>query len=339
MRGGGRDRGHRRRGADPHGEGVDTHIHFICPQQAYDALAGDVTTFVGGGTGRPPAPAPPPAPPARATSRSCSRRRTRSRSTSASPARATPQREDSQLDQFAASARRPQAARRTGAPRRRGSELRPRPRRAGRRAGHHPHRHAQRVVRGRAHHRRLQGPHHPHLPLRAPAANARHPPRLRQANVLQAPGPTRPHPSTPSTISSTCSWSATTPRPREAADVAASPRAASAGETIAAEDVLHDLGRHDGIISSDSQAMGRVGEVITRTWQTADKMRAQRGRLPEERGENDSFHRIRRYIAKYTVNPAVRPRDGARDRQRRARQARRPRAPGAPRCSGSSPRW
>jgi urease subunit alpha len=75
------------------------------------------------------------------------------------------------------------------------------------------------------------------------------------------------------------------------------------GETIAAEDVLHDLGAIS-IISSDSQAMGRVGEVITRTWQTADKMRGQRGRLPGEQGENDNL-RIRRYVAKYTINPAV----------------------------------
>src|SRR6201999_475140 len=75
------------------------------------------------------------------------------------------------------------------------------------------------------------------------------------------------------------------------------------GETIAAEDVLHDLGAIS-IISSDSQAMGRVGEVITRTWQTADKMREQRGRLPEEGGAPDNL-RIRRYIAKYTVNPAI----------------------------------
>ncbi len=75
------------------------------------------------------------------------------------------------------------------------------------------------------------------------------------------------------------------------------------GETIAAEDILHDLGAIS-MMSSDSQAMGRVGEVITRTWQTAHKMRAQRGRLPGERGENDNL-RIRRYVAKYTVNPAV----------------------------------
>lgn len=74
-------------------------------------------------------------------------------------------------------------------------------------------------------------------------------------------------------------------------------------ETIAAEDVLHDMGVFS-MISSDSQAMGRVGEVIIRTWQTADKMKKQRGRLPEEKGENDNF-RVKRYIAKYTINPAI----------------------------------
>jgi urease subunit alpha len=58
------------------------------------------------------------------------------------------------------------------------------------------------------------------------------------------------------------------------------------------------------MISSDSQAMGRVGEVITRTWQTADKMKKQRGRLPEESGDNDNF-RVKRYIAKYTINPGI----------------------------------
>jgi urease subunit alpha len=75
------------------------------------------------------------------------------------------------------------------------------------------------------------------------------------------------------------------------------------GETIAAEDILHDLGAIS-IISSDSQAMGRIGEVITRTWQTADKMRTQRGTLPGETAGNDNL-RIRRYIAKYTINPAI----------------------------------
>jgi urease subunit alpha len=74
-------------------------------------------------------------------------------------------------------------------------------------------------------------------------------------------------------------------------------------ETIAAEDILHDLGAFS-MISSDSQAMGRVGEVLIRTWQTADKMKRQRGRLAEERGDNDNA-RVKRYIAKYTINPAV----------------------------------
>ncbi len=74
-------------------------------------------------------------------------------------------------------------------------------------------------------------------------------------------------------------------------------------ETIAAEDILHDMGAFS-IIASDSQAMGRVGEVLIRTWQTADKMKKQRGRLPEETGDNDNL-RVRRYIAKYTINPAI----------------------------------
>jgi urease subunit alpha len=75
------------------------------------------------------------------------------------------------------------------------------------------------------------------------------------------------------------------------------------GETIAAEDVLHDLGALS-IVASDSQAMGRVGEVICRTWQTAAKMKDERGMLPEEHGKSDNF-RIRRYVAKYTINPAI----------------------------------
>ena len=74
-------------------------------------------------------------------------------------------------------------------------------------------------------------------------------------------------------------------------------------ETIAAEDILHDLGAFS-MISSDSQAMGRVGEVVTRTWQTAHKKKLQRGSLPEDPAEHDNF-RIKRYIAKYTINPAL----------------------------------
>src|SRR5438874_6417658 len=74
-------------------------------------------------------------------------------------------------------------------------------------------------------------------------------------------------------------------------------------ETIAAEDILHDMGAFS-MMSSDSQAMGRVGEVVIRTWQTADKMRKQRGRLKEEKGDNDNV-RVKRYVAKYTINPAI----------------------------------
>ncbi|WP_417273467.1 urease subunit alpha [Celeribacter halophilus] len=74
-------------------------------------------------------------------------------------------------------------------------------------------------------------------------------------------------------------------------------------ETIAAEDILHDIGAFS-IIASDSQAMGRVGEVLIRTWQTADKMKKQRGRLSDETGDNDNL-RVKRYIAKYTINPSI----------------------------------
>jgi urease subunit alpha len=74
-------------------------------------------------------------------------------------------------------------------------------------------------------------------------------------------------------------------------------------ETIAAEDILHDMGAFS-IIASDSQAMGRVGEVLIRTWQTADKMKRQFGRLAGEKGDNDNL-RARRYVAKYTINPAI----------------------------------
>jgi urease subunit alpha len=74
-------------------------------------------------------------------------------------------------------------------------------------------------------------------------------------------------------------------------------------ETIAAEDILHDLGVFS-MIASDSQAMGRIGEVVTRTWQTAHKMKVQRGALPQDSDRNDNF-RVKRYIAKYTINPAI----------------------------------
>src|SRR3974377_71862 len=74
-------------------------------------------------------------------------------------------------------------------------------------------------------------------------------------------------------------------------------------ETIAAEDILHDLGAIS-MMSSDSQAMGRIGEVVTRTWQTAHKMKVQRGPLPADSSRNDN-ERVKRYVSKYTINPAI----------------------------------
>ena len=96
-------------------------------------------------------------------------------------------------------------------------------------------------------------------------------------------------------------------------------------ETMAAEDVLHDLGAIS-MMSSDSQAMGRIGEVICRTWQTADKMKQQRGALRRRRVPGNDNLRVRRYIAKYTINPAIA--HGIADARRldRGRQAGRPRA-------------
>jgi urease subunit alpha len=82
-----------------------------------------------------------------------------------------------------------------------------------------------------------------------------------------------------------------------------SPRARIRKETIAAEDILQNLGALS-IVSSDSQAMGRVGEVISRRWQTVDKIKYQFGPLPEEKGDNDNF-RARCYVAKYTINAAI----------------------------------
>ena len=95
-------------------------------------------------------------------------------------------------------------------------------------------------------------------------------------------------------------------------------------ETIAAEDILHDIGALS-MMSSDSQAMGRLGEVIIRTWQTADKMKKQRGRLKEEKGDNDNV-RAKRYVAKYTINPAIAHGVSKHHRLGREGQARRPRA-------------
>ena len=99
-------------------------------------------------------------------------------------------------------------------------------------------------------------------------------------------------------------------------------------ETIAAEDILHDMGALS-MMSSDSQAMGRIGEVITRTWQTAHKMKVQRGSLPEDKGAGNDNFRVKRYVAKYTINPAIAHGVVEAHRLGRGRQARRSRAVGA----------
>ena len=124
-----------------------------------------------------------------------------------------------------------------------------------------------------------------------------------EANVIPAStGPTRPY--TVNTLDEALDMLMITHNlDRRIAEDVAFAESRIRKETIAAEDILHDLGALS-IMSSDSQAMGRVAEVITRTWQTADKMKKQFGRLSEEQGANDNL-RVRRFVAKYTINPAI----------------------------------
>jgi urease subunit alpha len=124
-----------------------------------------------------------------------------------------------------------------------------------------------------------------------------------EANVIpSSTGPTRPY--TVNTLDEALDMLMITHHlDRHVAEDVAFAESRIRKETIAAEDILHDMGALS-IMSSDSQAMGRVGEVVIRTWQTADKMKKQFGQLSEEKGSNDNF-RARRYVAKYTINPAV----------------------------------
>ena len=206
-----------------------------------------------------------------------------------------------------------------------GDRLLPDRRRRVRRAGDDPHRHAERERLRRGHDRGHQraAPSTPSTP-RAPAAATRRTSSRSAAlpNVIpSSTNPTRPY--TVNTIAEHLDMLMVCHHlsPAIPEDIAFA-ESRIRKETIAAEDILHDLGAFS-IISSDSQAMGRVGEVPIRTWQTADKMKRQRGRLPEESGDNDNF-RVRRYIAKYTINPAIAHGLSPRDRLRRGRQARRP---------------
>ncbi len=284
--------------------GVDTHIHFICPQQAYEALASGVTTFVGGGTG-----------PATGTCATTSTPGARHialmlQATDALPlnigltGKGNTSREDGLLDQIGAGAV--------------GLKL------------HEDWGTTPATIRcalGLAEREDVQVTIHTdtlnesgyvddsiaafegrtiHTYHSEGAGGGHAPDILRvcgEPNVLpSSTNPTRPH--TVNTLDEHLDMLMVCHHlDREIPEDVAFAESRIRGETIAAEDVLHDLGAIS-IISSDSQAMGRVGEVITRTWQTADKMRAQRGRLPDERGENDN-QRIRRYVAKYTINPAI----------------------------------
>ena len=157
----------------------------------------------------------------------------------------------------------------------------------------------------RGYHRRLQGPQHPRLPYRRrrrrPCAGYHQGvrPGQRPAQLDQSDAPF-----TVNTVDEHLDMLMVCHHldPRIPEDVAFA-ESRIRRETIAAEDILHDIGAFS-MISSDSQAMGRVGEVIIRTWQTADKMKRQRGALGEEQGDNDNF-RVKRYIAKYTINPAL----------------------------------
>ena len=160
----------------------------------------------------------------------------------------------------------------------------------------------------RGHHGGVQGPRHPHLShrRRRRRSRARHHQGVRRTNVLpSSTNPTRPY--TVNTVDEHLDMLMVCHHldPGIAEDVAFA-ESRIRRETIAAEDILHDLGAFS-MMSSDSQAMGRVGEVITRTWQTAHKMKVQRGPLPAdaERGGKTTISACKRYVAKYTINPAI----------------------------------
>jgi urease subunit alpha len=284
--------------------GIDTHIHFICPQQIEEALMSGVTTMIGGGTG-----------PATGTNATTCTSGPWHLARMLQAADAFPMNigftgkgnaslPEPLIEQVKAGAIGLKLHEDWGTTPGEHRQL-PERRRPVRRAGGDPHRHPQRVRLRRNHPRRLQGPHHPHLPhrrrRRRPCAG--HHQGLRFPNVLpSSTNPTRPF--TRNTIDEHLDMLMVCHHldPSIAEDVAFA-ESRIRRETIAAEDILHDLGAFS-MISSDSQAMGRVGEVITRTWQTADKMKKQRGALPGDGEGNDNF-RAKRYIAKYTINPAI----------------------------------
>ncbi len=303
---------------------IDAHVHFICPQLVDEALASGITTLVGGGTG--------PAEGSKATTITpgrlapgpdVRRRWTPTRSTSGCSARATRSTAASMHDQLRGRRARLQDPRGLGRDPRRDRRL-PGGLRGDRCPTRPAHRHVERGGVRRA---------TPSPPSRA-AACTRTTPKARaagtrptssrvvsQPNILpRSTNPTRPH--TVNTVEEHLDMlmvchhlNPAVPEDLAFAESRIRP------STIAAEDVLHDLGAIS-IISSDSQAMGRIGEVVLRTWQTAHVMKRRRGTLPGD-GRADN-HRARRYVAKYTINPAVAQGLDGLDRFGRGGQARRP---------------
>ena len=285
--------------------GIDAHIHFICPQQIEEALMSGVTTMIGGGTG-----------PATGTA-----------ATTCTPgpwhihrmlqaAEAFPMNlgflgkgnvslPDPLREQVAAGRHGPQAARGLGH-HAGGDRQLPGGRRRDGRAGRDPHRYAERIgLRGNHAWPRSRAARSTPITPKAPAAATRRTSSGRAASrtcCRRPPIPTRPY--TVNTIDEHLDMLMVCHHldPGIAEDVAFA-ESRIRRETIAAEDILHDLGAFS-MMSSDSQAMGRVGEVIMRTWQTAHKMSVQRGALPQDQERNDNF-RVKRYIAKYTINPAM----------------------------------
>jgi urease subunit alpha len=286
--------------------GFDAHIHFICPQQIEDALHSGITTMLGGGTG-----------PAHGTlATTCTPGAVAHRADAAKRPRRFPMNLGLRRQGQRQPARRPggtgprrglraETARGLGHHPRR-HRLLPVGGRGNRRAGDDPHRHAQRI--------RLRREHAPAIAGRTihafhtEGAGGGHAPDIikvcragQHPAVLDQPDDAlhRQH------DRGTSRHADGLPPPQ----IARSPRMwplpnrRIRRETIAAEDILHDMGAFS-VMSSDSQAMGRVGEVIIRTWQTAHKMKRSAAPWRKRQGANDNL-RVRRYIAKYTINPAI----------------------------------
>jgi urease subunit alpha len=299
--GAGRD--HRGEGMIVTAGGIDSHIHFICPQQIDEALMSGVTTMIGGGTGacdrhlRDHVHAGPWHMHSMLAARSLSHEPRFPRQGQREPAGAAARAGRGGRD-------RPEAPRGLGHDAR-GDRLLPFGRRRDGRAGRDPHGHAERIGLRRGERGGVQGPtiHTYHTE----GAGGGHAPDIIKVaglpNVLpSSTNPTRPY--TVNTIAEHLDMLMVCHHlDSSIAEDVAFAESRIRKETIAAEDILHDLGAFS-MMSSDSQAMGRVGEVIIRTWQTAHKMKVQRGALKGDPKDDDNA-RVKRYVSKYTINPAI----------------------------------